>query len=285
MKQSSVKVCPRSTRSLLAGTALVLCATLNGCIGATPLPKRTRTATGVEVKTVDLTFIHPGQTTRDEVREKLKVIDTGYVGDRYFLGRWSSSTWGGWIIAAGMCCEAAGGGGRVWKTGNLLVEFDDAGLVKRAEAFNDRKVLQELTPVAENAPLQLDPPVELRLKYWNGGTAPVAAKITLTPARLDVEELDDSSDNDQKKNGVKPGKQKKLARFSVPANNLRKVEMPYAQGDDPTLLGPRIHCAVDLRYFGGPRLKYLNLQVTLPQTVTLMSYITQVKAAAEPDAK
>ena len=173
----------------------------------------------------------------------------------------------------------------MWKTGNLLVEFDDAGLVKRAEAFNDRKVLQELTPVAENTPLQLDPPVELRLKYWNGGTAPVAAKITLTPARLDVEELDDSSDNDQKKNGVKPGKQKKLARFSVPANNLRKVEMPYAQGDDPTLLGPRIHCAVDLRSFGGPRLKYLNLQVTLPQTVTLMSYITQVKAAAEPDAK
>jgi hypothetical protein len=60
------------------GAALLLCVTLTGCIGATPLPKRTRTPEGTEVKDVDLTFIHPGQTTRAEVREKLKLLDTGF---------------------------------------------------------------------------------------------------------------------------------------------------------------------------------------------------------------
>jgi|SRR5215467_571942 len=87
------------------------------------------------VKNVDVGFIHFGQTTRAEIKEKLKLIDTGYQGDRFFLGRWASSTWGGWIILAGMCCEAVGGGGMVWKSGNLLVEFDDSGTVVRSEPF------------------------------------------------------------------------------------------------------------------------------------------------------
>jgi outer membrane protein assembly factor BamE (lipoprotein component of BamABCDE complex) len=59
------------------GAALLVCVTLTGCIGATPLPKRTRTPEGTEVKDVDLTFIHPGQTTRAEIREKLKLLDAG----------------------------------------------------------------------------------------------------------------------------------------------------------------------------------------------------------------
>ena len=54
---------------LQAGIACVLCATLLGCIGATPLHKRTRTPEGTEVKDIDLSFLHPGQTTCAEVKE------------------------------------------------------------------------------------------------------------------------------------------------------------------------------------------------------------------------
>jgi hypothetical protein len=93
------------------GTAFALCATLTGCIGVTPFPKRTRTPEGTEVKDVDLTLLHPGQTNRTEVKEKLKLIDTGYQGDRFFLGRWSSSSWGGWAVVVGMDPGGFGGGG------------------------------------------------------------------------------------------------------------------------------------------------------------------------------
>lgn len=256
-----VKMCARVRSSSQAGIALLLCAILSGCIGATPLPKRTRTATGTEVKTVDTSFIHPGQTTRAEVQEKLKVIDTGIPGDRYFLGRWSSSTWGGWIVLAGMCCEAVGGGGRVWKTGNLLVEFDDAGVVKRSEPFDDRKAVRMLTPVAESAPLQLDPPLVLQVQYLKNAAA-VPAKIVLSAATFDLEEVSG---------------QKKTDKFSVPANDVVSVDIPYATGNDPSSLGPRIRFSRDLRKLGGPRGKNIGLQVTMPQLVTLMSYASQAK--------
>ena len=243
--------------------AMLLCVVLSGCIGATPLPKRTRTPEGTEVKNIDMSFIHPGQTTRAEVREKLRLIDTGYKGDRFFLGRWSSSTWGGWIVLAGMCCEAIGGGGRVWKTGNLLVEFDEAGIVKRAEPFDDRKAIQILKSVAENTPLELAPPLELRVKYWKNSAVPVPAKIVLSATSLDFEELSD---------------QKKKDKFSIPAKDVLEVQTPLTlAGTDPTYTGYRVRCARDLRKLGGPRGKDFNLQVTLPQLITLLSYTVQAQ--------
>jgi hypothetical protein len=39
----------------------LLCLTLAGCLGVTPMPKRTRTPQGIEEKSVDLTFIQPGR--------------------------------------------------------------------------------------------------------------------------------------------------------------------------------------------------------------------------------
>jgi hypothetical protein len=265
MTTGLVTMCARVRSSSQAGVALFLCLTLSGCIGATPLPKRTRTATGTEVKTVDMGFIHPGQTTRIEVQDKLRVIDTGLPGDRFFVGRWSSSTWGGWIILAGMCCEAVGGGGRVWKTGNLLVEFDNTGFVKRVDLFDDRKIIGHLTAVAENSPLQLDPPIELQVMYLKN-TSVVPAKIMLSAASFDLQEL---------------GNQKKKHTFSVPAQEVLKVDIPYATGNDPTYLAPRIHCAHDLRKLGGPRGKSFGLQVSMPQLLTLMSYASHMAPSAD----
>jgi hypothetical protein len=110
-------------RSLQAGTTLVLCSTFLACIGATTLPKRTRTPEGTELKNVDLTFIHPGQTTRDEVREKLKLIDTGYQGDFFsralvvfYLGR----------------MDGRGGNspGWTWRRGKSMEERQPAGGIR-----------------------------------------------------------------------------------------------------------------------------------------------------------
>ena len=257
---------------LQARIALALCATLLGCIGATPLHKRTRTPEGTVVKDIDLSFLHPGQTTHAEVKDKLKLIDTGYQGDHFFVGRWSSSTSGAWVFVLGL----PGAAGRVWKSGNLLVEFDDAGVVKRFEPFDDAKALRHLAPVAADTPLQLEPPLELPVKYFLlAGAQLVDAKIVLSKGTFDFEEL---------------GERKKKQNFSLPAREVLRVETPIMfRFPDPTYISQRLHCARDLEKIGGPSGRDINLEVTMPQLVTLMSYVAQVTksqvSAPEADRK
>ena len=267
MKTTLVSLTIAARRRLQAGAVFVLCANLSGCIGATPLPKRTRTLEGTEVKNVDLTFLHPSQTTRSEVNEKLKLIDTGYRGDHFFLGRWSSSTWGGWVILVGMPGEAGGGSGRVWKSGNLLVEFDDAGMVKRFETFDDSKAIRLLAPVAADTPLELASPMEISVKYWKTSSAkPVDAKIVLSASTFDFAEL---------------GELKNKHKFSLPAREVLRVETPVSlRVPDPTYMSQRLRCARDLRKIGGPRGRDLNLEVALPQLVMLMSYVSRAAKSA-----
>jgi len=255
-------------RWLQAGIASALCATLLGCIGATPLHKHTRTPEGTEVKDIDLSFLRPGQTTHAEVKEKLKPIDTGYQGDHFFLGHWSSSTWAAWAIFPNF-----GGAGRVWKSGKLLVEFDDAGVVKRFELFDDPKALRYLAPVAADTPLQLASPLELPVRYYLlAGGQFVDARIVLSKGRIDFEEL---------------GERKKKHKFSLPASEVLRVETPVIiRFPDPTYISQRLHCARDLNKIGGPGGKDLNLEVTMPQLVTLMSYVAQAakSPASGPEA-
>jgi hypothetical protein len=257
-------------QGLQAGIAFALCATLLGCIGATPLPKRTRTPEGPEVKNIDLSFLHPGQTTRAEVKEKLKLIDTGYQGDHFFLGRWSSSTWGEWAVFPGNLGVA----GRAWKSGNLLVEFDDAGIVKRFEPFDDAKALRHLAPVVVDTPLKLDSLLELPVKYSKFANPQlVDAKIVLSKSTFDFEEL---------------GELKKKHKFSLPASEVLRVETPVTiRFPDPTYISQRLRCARDLKRIGGPPGRDLNLEVTMPQLVTLMSYVARAakSPASAPEAE
>ncbi len=272
MRTESWHVCTR--QQLQLGIALALCVMLLGCIGATPLHKHTRTPEGTEVKDIDLSFLHPGQTTRAEVREKLKLIDTGYQGDHFFLGRWSSSTWAAWMVYPDPRFPSAAG--RVWKSGNLLVEFDDAGVVKRFEPFNDAKAPRYLAPVAADTPLQLASPLELPVKYYLlAGGQIVDAKIVLSKGSFDFEEL---------------GERKKKQKFSLPASEVLRVETPVViRFPHPIYISQRLHCARDLKKIGGPRGRDLNLEVTMPQLVTLMRYVAQAEkspaARPKPDRK
>jgi outer membrane protein assembly factor BamE (lipoprotein component of BamABCDE complex) len=262
MRAANRNTCAR--QQLQVGFALALCATLLGCIGATPLPKRTRTPTGTEAKDIDISFIHVGQTARAEVKEKLKLIDTGYEGEHFFLGRWSSSTWGGWYVLAGYY-NAAAGGGRVWKSGNLLVQFDSAGVVTSSTLFDDAKAISILVPVAADTALQLASPLELQVKYYLlAGGQLVDAKIVLSKGTFEFEEL---------------GERKKKQNLSLPASEVLRVETPVTiRFPDPIYISQRLHCARDLKKIGGPRGRDLNLEVTLPQLVTLMRYVGQEHA-------
>ena len=219
---------------LRAAVVTLLCSSFLSCIGATPLPKRTRTPQGVEEKVVDLSFIHPGQTNRAEVKDKLKLIDTGYAGERFFLGRWSSSSWGYWYLLAGYI-SAAGSAGRNWKSGNLVVEFDAAGIVRNYQPVADKDLIAALAPVAADSPPAAGP-MELAVEYYRSGYAHTPAKIVLAADSLNFEEL---------------GKRKKPYKFKVPAANLLRITT--FSTPDPTYTMPTLYFAGNLKQFGGPQ--------------------------------
>jgi len=258
---------PRMIRRPLTALALLACIALISCIGVTPLPKRTQTPQGPEIKTVELGFLHAGQTRRAEIDEKLKLIDTGYRSERYFLGRWSSSGSGGWVILAGYI-GAMGNAARFWKVGNLLVEFDKDGAVQRFRTFPDSQLNRELSAVVANSPDLPGDPQELPVSYWRPGyTRPIDAKVVLS-RDFKFEEL---------------GTLKKRYKFSVPVHDIVKLSTATAGARGLLYTTETLQFAYDLKRVGGPRGKNLNLDVTVPQLVTLMKYFSQASQTSQEE--
>jgi hypothetical protein len=145
-----------------------------GCIVATPMRAPTHnigpSGEGANGK-LALGFIQAGKTGREEVTQKLGWTDTGLKDDRLFLGRWASSSWGVYsaVVVAGGGADGAAGGGtdawnRHWGTHNLLIDFDEKGLVKQYRVFPDSELVEELAAwVAEspNRSLDLSKPMEI----------------------------------------------------------------------------------------------------------------------------
>jgi hypothetical protein len=142
-------------------TAGVCCALLSGCIGATRLPTRNEGPTGATLQKndIDLTFLQAGTTRREEVINRLSRIDTGYSNPRLFWGRWRESKWG--FVYAGV----GGGAERAWHARNLLVSFDENGVMQTKALIGDEKTLErELRArLAKTPPLDLSQPMPVEL--------------------------------------------------------------------------------------------------------------------------
>ena len=138
----------------LSGVAL-LCA--SGCvIVPVRLPVQTKDTAG-KLQKLDFTFLKSGSTTREEVTKNLAAIDTGVKQNDFFWGRWDSSTWGyGGFVA--MPPSGGAGGTRVWGIRNLLVAFDQKGMVKSWAVVDDTKLDQQVD-LLDSAPLDLSSPV------------------------------------------------------------------------------------------------------------------------------
>jgi len=98
------------------------------CVGCIPIPTATHTPkelnTRGEIDAKALEFMRVGSTSREEVLLKLGEPDAVRKDERYFLYRWV--TVHGYIAAYG------GGGEYIGKKRyDLLIEFDDKGVVKR----------------------------------------------------------------------------------------------------------------------------------------------------------
>lgn len=99
---------------------------LTACI-VPPLPLTHRVEAPNGAKLPDLDFIQPGVTTRAQVEQNLKSLDTGATPGM-FWGRFNHSV------------MSDPGGSRYWSRDNLLITYDDRGLVKTSRRVGDDRM-------------------------------------------------------------------------------------------------------------------------------------------------
>src|SRR5712692_9367887 len=150
----------------LAVSALALSATiiLSGCAGATRLPMRSKgpAEEALQIKQLDLSFIDAPGTQREDVVRRLGSVDTGYSKPRLFWARWSESKWGYWWFIAAQT-GGAGDAKRIWHVHNLLVSFDENGIVSKKELFNDDRSpwVEFHSRLGDAPPLDLSQPIQI----------------------------------------------------------------------------------------------------------------------------
>jgi hypothetical protein len=90
----------------------------------------------------DYSFISPHQTTREEVFRRLGWTDVGLNDSRLFWGRWDTSAKGRSEIMIFPQLGTAGKN-RVWISHNILVEFDENGVVVTSREVEDKSLTSE----------------------------------------------------------------------------------------------------------------------------------------------
>lgn len=138
----------------------ILCASC--VVFPVPTHKHMKGASGTPVpKQADLKFIKSGETRRQEVLEKLAWADAGLSGERLFLARWKDTHMA--------VCAAAGGAyaggadcGRIWHTRNVLIGFDQQGIVQEVRQVRERDLATELSARVRNG---LEPRLDLSEPY------------------------------------------------------------------------------------------------------------------------
>jgi outer membrane protein assembly factor BamE (lipoprotein component of BamABCDE complex) len=240
-----------------------VCFSCMGCAGVGPLPRRTHTPQGTE-ENVHLDFLRVGQTRREDVREKLKAFDTGVQSERYFVGRWTSSTWAWFAVAQG-----GGAGDRHWSTTNLLIEFDENGVVKKFESFPDKDLSRELGPVAEEPKsTEAAERVELAVEASYLDSTP-SSKIILDGGKLEF---------------VSVGPRKRPAHFTVGAEKVSGVSSTAGAERDIAYCPQVISFSESLAPLGGPKGKKVFVRIKVPDLVTLLHYIHETGASQRAHA-
>ncbi|HUJ40120.1 MAG TPA: hypothetical protein VLW54_06210 [Candidatus Acidoferrales bacterium] len=156
-----------------------LLAPLAGCTPPYPIHRRTVGTHGPVADFPDVRTIQPGKSRRDDVLTAFKGIDTGIPVPWLFWGRWKSSS-----AALRALTDAGFEQIPIWKANNLLVEFDDGGVVKHSATIPDEHVVPELerilsvhTASATQSAAPLTVPATLHPSdgHWCKGTITLSA--------------------------------------------------------------------------------------------------------------
>ncbi len=199
-----------------------------------------------------MAFIKVRETTRGEVADKLSWIDTGVKSDRFFLGRWASSGW-----AEGDPWH------RFWSAHNLLVDFDESGIVQKVSYVQDKDLVETLFALAaqdSSVALNLSTPIAVPVEVVDDGFR----KRFLGTLTLGKDALQFLQDR-------KMGSAKKYMALKTSPENISHLSLALAE-DDPRRLIETIH--FNWKTLVG---KKMNVQVDMPTTMTLIRYIAQTR--------
>ena len=182
---------------------LCSCLLLAGCLVApVPMTKHIRGAAGApENKNVDLAFLKVGQTTRAQVNTNLSWTDTHMKAENLFVGRWVSSG-SGWLWMAGAPYTGNGDAGslRNWSVHNLVIEFDDQGIVQKVSEVPEAGLVPQLRDWlarTNQPPLDLSSPIEIEIERHHAAGADYIGELVLTQANFALSQGENDKHNFQ----------------------------------------------------------------------------------------
>lgn len=165
---------------ILVGVALLA---PSSCV-VPPIPLTHRTEAPNGAKLPDLDFLQAGVTTREQVEQALGGLDTGATPGM-FWGRYNRSV------------MSDPGGSRYWSRNNLLITYDERGVVKTLRRVGDDRMnailrewlatrpKQSFQPDASNTEIR----IEVRtLSHMFSGATQVAADLFLRDGKFSVVE-------------------------------------------------------------------------------------------------
>jgi hypothetical protein len=223
-------------------------------------PDRTNENSGAMEK-INLDFIQPSKATREEVTAKLGGTDTGIKDKQLFLGRWASSNWGVlWMVAGGN--SGADGWNRGWARHNVLIAFDDKGVVQQYRQFPDNELVSRLSACVaqgQGEPLDLSAPMEVPVKHRYGSGRDVSGTFILATDSFAFREEGGAGKHDFK---ISPKQIKEL--------NLTSI----GQGDksDPRYMNQTIYFTEKTKVGGK-----MTIQVDVPTIMVLVKYLAQTR--------
>ena len=245
----------------------VLCVIVLCCVVPVRTPMKSKNVSGQTGKKLDLEFIQPGTTTREEIKQKLGWIDVGLKDDNIFLGRWADSSWGvAWAIAGGY--TGSGGWNRIWSIHNLVLYLDEKGVVQQRFLIPDTEIINTLSVLTLRDPgrsLDLSVPIELPVKYVRSAE-PIAGTLVL-------------SKHDFMFLGFRQRGSKLAYDFKTSPQNIRHLRMTKrvpSNSEKPESVGVKIH--FKQRVAVGNE---MTVQMNLPATMTLLIYTQQIQSSSE----
>jgi len=134
-------------RSSKSGLAFLLITLLVGCTPPYPTKKRSAGPSGAIETLPNPSSVQVGAATRQDVLTAFKQVDTGVSSPWFFWGRWNSSS-----FAFSGVTDSGVEKIPIWSATNLLVEFDEAGTVKKSETLSDKRIIAELQRILAGHP-------------------------------------------------------------------------------------------------------------------------------------
>lgn len=241
-----------------------------GCIAAAPMraPTHNIGASGAGSNgKLALDFIQAGKTGREEVIQKLGWTDTGLKDDRLFLGRWASSSWAVYsavVVPGGGADGATGVGTDAWNvhwgTHNLLIDFDEKGVVKQYRVFPDSELVKELAAwVAEspNRSLDLSKPMEIPVLLRGPKDRHFNGTLVL--------------DNDSF--GFREDVTRGMHNFRIAPKQIRTLSLAPPADGHPRYMNGTIHFAEKT-----PVGNEATIRVDMPTVMVLVKYLAQTRS-------